>query len=71
MIIFHGYESGNRIAILDKSSISMIAENSKEGYTEITLKEEADSEYTSLSVSEDFDTVCNTVTWGYDPKLNV
>lgn len=71
MIIFHGNESGDRIAILDKNSISMIVENAKEGFTEITLKEEADSEYTSLSVKEDFDTVCNTVMLGYDPKLNI
>ena len=71
MITFHDYESGDRIAILDKSSISMIGENSKEGCTEITFKEGADSEYTSLSVKEDFDTVCSTVTLGHDPKLNI
>ena len=71
MITFHGCESGDRIAILDKSSISMIVENSKERCTEITLKEGADSEYSTLSVKEDFDTVCNTVTLGYDPKLSI
>jgi len=71
MIIFHDCESGNRIAILDKNSISMIVENSEEKCTEITLKEGADSEYTSLSVSEDFDTVYNTVTLDYGPKLNI
>lgn len=49
----------------------MIVENSKEGYTEITLKEGADSEYSTLSVSENFDTVCNTIVLGYDPKLNI
>lgn len=71
MIVFHGSESGDRIAILDKNSVSTIVENSEEECTEITFKEGADSEYTSLSVSEDFDTVCNTITLGYDPKLNI
>lgn len=61
MITFHGNETGDRIAILDKSSISMIVENSAEECTEITFKEGADSEYTSLSVKEAFDTVCNTI----------
>ena len=70
MITFHT-EDGDRIAILDKSSISMIVENSKEGCTEITFKEGADSEYSSVDVKEDFDSVCNTVTLGYDPKLNI
>lgn len=61
MITFHGCQSGDRIAILDKSSISMIVENSEEECTEITFKEGADSEYTSLSVREAFDTVCNAI----------
>lgn len=71
MIVFHGSKSGDRIAILDKNSVSTIVENSEEECTEITFKEGADAEYTSLSVSEDFDTVCNTITLGYDPKLNI
>lgn len=71
MIVFHGNESGDRIAILDKNSISMVIENSEERCTEITLKDGEDAEYSNLFVSEDFDTVCNTITLGYDPKLNI
>lgn len=70
MMTFHT-DDGDRIAILDKSSISMIVENAEKELTGITLKEEADSEYSSIFVKEDFDTVCNTVTLGYDPKLNI
>lgn len=71
MIVFHDNESGDRIAILDKNSISMIEENSEEGCTEITFTEEADTGYSVISVKEDFDTVCNTITLDYDPKLNI
>lgn len=62
MITFHDNGSGDRIAILDKSSISMILENPKGEGTEITFKEGADSTYTSIYVEEDFNTVCNAVT---------